>query len=193
QHLRERTAALAATPAIHQWAPLAGPLRECALEHRSDVACNDRGAELARRERRIHIEGAHTRTLGVVEHRMIRRRRHVILGELRWAAHIDAVGVLGEGRDADAAHARVRRAGGAHGWTPTLAASLTHSAAALPPKGAQFAPGGGPATLICAFRMRRAAVSTHATRCRGACFAPLRPDGCRRAGTSHCPRRSPRT
>src|SRR5438034_6671778 len=71
QHLRERAAALAATPAIHQWAPLAGPFRECALEHRSDVACNDRGAELARREWGIHIEGAHTRALGVVEHWMI--------------------------------------------------------------------------------------------------------------------------
>src|SRR5258708_26973488 len=34
-------------------------------------------------------------------------------------------------------------------WTPTLAASLANSAAALPPKaGAQFAPWGGPAALI---------------------------------------------
>src|SRR5437764_2514568 len=35
---------------------------------------------------------------------------------------------------------------GVHGRTPTLAASLAHSAAALPPKaGAQFTPWGGPA------------------------------------------------
>src|SRR6266567_4919381 len=34
-------------------------------------------------------------------------------------------------------------------WAPTLAASLAHSAAALPPKeGEQFAPCGGPAALI---------------------------------------------
>src|SRR5437660_11959394 len=35
-------------------------------------------------------------------------------------------------------------------WTPTLAASLANAAAALPPEGAQFAPWGGPAALICA-------------------------------------------
>ena len=32
-------------------------------------------------------------------------------------------------------------------WTPTLAASLTNSAAALPPEGELFAPRGGPAAL----------------------------------------------
>src|SRR5205823_14900113 len=37
----------------------------------------------------------------------------------------------------------------AHSWTPTLAASLANSAAALPPKsGDQLAPRGGPAALI---------------------------------------------
>src|SRR6266567_1352340 len=38
--------------------------------------------------------------------------------------------------------------------TPTLAASFTHSAAALPPRGAQFAPWDGPAALIRPPRLR---------------------------------------
>jgi hypothetical protein len=33
-------------------------------------------------------------------------------------------------------------------WTPTLAASLNNSAAALPPEGEQFAPWDGPAALM---------------------------------------------
>ncbi len=33
-------------------------------------------------------------------------------------------------------------------WTPTLAASLCNSAAALPPGGAQFAPRDGPSALM---------------------------------------------
>src|SRR5439155_3404708 len=46
-----------------------------------------------------------------------------------------------------------------HWCTPTLAASLANSAAALPPKaGAQFAPWGGPAALI--FRASRKARRT---------------------------------
>src|SRR5258708_702669 len=124
---------------------------------------------------------------------MIRRRRDMILGELRGAAHVDPIDVLRKGDDTDAAHARMRHAGGAHGYTPTLAASLTNSAAALPPEGARFAPWGGPAALICAFRVRRAKASARARCCRGASPAPRRPDGCRRAGTWHCPRRNPQT
>src|SRR5207248_5321751 len=47
-------------------------------------------------------------------------------------------------------------AGRRHWWTPTLAASFDHSAAALPPNaGAQSAPWGGPAALIDDRRLSR--------------------------------------
>ncbi len=39
-------------------------------------------------------------------------------------------------------------------WTPTLAASLADSAAALPPEGEQFAPWDGPAALTLRFVWR---------------------------------------
>src|SRR6266567_6125337 len=54
--------------------------------------------------------------------------------------------------------------------TPTLAASFTHSAAALPPRGAQFAPWDGPAALIRPPRLRP--------------HSPIRPLRCPQGGRS---------
>ena len=115
QHVGERTAALSAAPAVHEGPPFARPRGESGVEHGRDVARDDRGAELAGRERRGRVERTHAGALGVVEHRMVRRRRDAILRELGGAAHVDAVGVLGEGIDADAAHAGVRSALRVHG------------------------------------------------------------------------------
>ena len=54
--------------------------------------------------------------------------------------------LLGDDRG-DAARRRIGSSG-AHLTTPTLAASPANPAAALPPEGAQFAPWGGPASLM---------------------------------------------
>ena len=166
QHLRERPTALAASPAVHQRAPLARQLRECGFEHRGDVARNDRGAELARSKRRACVQCPNPRSLGIIEHRMIRRQRDMILGELCGAADVDAVRIFGQCRHGDTAHARMQHALRAH------RALLT---------------------LICPSWLPRASVSAQATRCRAVCLGPRRSDGRRRAGTSHCPHRSPRT
>ena len=114
QHLRERPTALAASPAVHQRAPLARQLRECGFEHRGDVARNDRGAELTRSERRACVQCPNPRSLGIIEHRMIRRQRDMILGELCGAADVDAVRIFGQCRHGDTAHARMQHALRAH-------------------------------------------------------------------------------
>src|SRR6266568_8200607 len=74
----------------------------------------------------------------VIDHRLVVDRQQLLGDDLRHRVEPSP----GTARQDDAL-ARV------HWWTPTLAASLANSAAALPPNaGAQFAPWGGPAALM---------------------------------------------
>ena len=109
ENLGQCAAALPAAPAIDERLPLARALGEGRLQHRRDVARDQRRATLARLERRGHIKRADPSPLGVVEHGMIRRRGDVIRDELGGAAHVDAVGISGERSDADATYAGMRR------------------------------------------------------------------------------------
>src|SRR5204862_3650824 len=102
---------------------------------------NDRGAELTRSERRACVQCPNPCSLGIIEHRMIRRQRDMILGELCGAADVDAVRIFGQCRYGDTAHARMQHTLRAH-------RALTY--------------------LICPSWVPRAAVSAQATRCRAA-------------------------
>ena len=111
--MRERAAALAAAPAVDERRPVARLVGEWALEHRGDVARDQRGAGAPRGERRLlRVHRADARALVVVEHREVRRAGNVVFGELRRAAHVDALGVVGDAPDAAIATlARARRRG----------------------------------------------------------------------------------
>ena len=69
---RQRRAALTAAPAVDERRPFARQLQHVLLDVRGDVAGDQRGAALARRERRdLRVFGADERTLGVVERRPV--------------------------------------------------------------------------------------------------------------------------
>jgi hypothetical protein len=93
QHVGERAAALAAAPAVDERRPVARLCGEWTLQHRRDVACDQCRAGTPRRKRRVLcVHRADARALRVVQHRMTRGPRNVVVGELGGAAHVDALG-----------------------------------------------------------------------------------------------------
>jgi hypothetical protein len=95
QHMDERTAALAAAPAIDEGAQSRG----FAAKDVSSIAAMLRATMAAparlRGERRVLcVQGADANALGVAQHRMARRARQVVFGKLGRTAHVDTLSVI---------------------------------------------------------------------------------------------------
>src|SRR5579864_9023086 len=92
EHVHQRAAALAAAPAIDERRPFPRLVAHVGFDDARDVARDDRGAGLARIERRdLHVHRADERALVVVEHRQVHRAGHVVLRILGRRTNVDAV------------------------------------------------------------------------------------------------------
>ncbi len=81
---------LAAAPAVDQRPKVGRLVGERGLQVPGDVAGHQRRADAAGQEARLlDVDRAHPRPLGVVEHGQADGAGHVVLGELRGAAHVD--------------------------------------------------------------------------------------------------------
>ena len=90
EHRGERAAALAAAPAVDERRPAVRRVEQVALDVRGDVACDQHGAALPRRERRdLLVERADHDPLGIVERRPVDRPGQPVLGELALRACVD--------------------------------------------------------------------------------------------------------
>ena len=120
EDLRQRPAALAAPPAIDQRPPVSTAVAERGFQHCGDIARNQCRPAPAGREWRRGVQRSDPRPLGVVEDRVIRRSRDVVLRELGRTAHVDAVAISAKRADVDALHTRMRCA---HGVFPAAPSS----------------------------------------------------------------------
>src|SRR6185437_8215434 len=113
EHVHERAAALSAAPAVDERRPLARLVAHVGFDDARDVAGDDRGAGLARIERRnLHVHRADERALVVVEHRQVHGAEQMIVGKFRWRANVDALAERRELVDAyrvDVTRRRTRR------------------------------------------------------------------------------------
>jgi hypothetical protein len=89
-HQRQRAAAVAAAPAIHQRFPLARLVQEQGFNVPGDIARHQRGAGLARLEgAHLFVHGADDDAFGVVEHRAVDGAGDMVEREFGFAAGVD--------------------------------------------------------------------------------------------------------
>ena len=95
--VRERTAAAAAAPAVHQRPPRARPACEAILEMAGDIRAHERRADFLRFERgNLLVDRSDACTLFIAQHRTAYCAGNVVFGVLAFRAHIDDLVKLGK-------------------------------------------------------------------------------------------------
>jgi hypothetical protein len=89
--MRERTAALAAAPAVHERSPMpAALLKKRVLEKTANVRCDQCSAGTLRLEcPSLLVQRADACTFFIVEHRKAHGARHMVFCKFGRAAHVD--------------------------------------------------------------------------------------------------------
>ena len=104
EDVRKRAAAFAAAPAVDEGPPFPWLVRAVGFKDARDIAGDECGAAAFGGEcGNLRVQRAHFRALCVVQHGQAHGPRHMVVGKLGGAAHIEAIRVIGKLRNGNLA------------------------------------------------------------------------------------------